>query len=152
MRVHFIAEQQQFYKWKHLFFSEISASFYLAKIVYFSLVVTLYVHSTLANVNKRIGEAKVNLKIHASESTDSYIYAMAKGATFTILEEVSSWHRVSLGAWRNAKVQDVRTYLNPTNFVNDEKQRFQFPDLSRLSGLSVTVLNTFSKVWSKYAI
>ena len=36
-------------------------------------------------------------------------------------------------------------YLDPKNFVDDPKQQFQFLDLSRLSGASVSLLNSFLK-------
>lgn len=49
------------------------------------------------------------------------------------------------GQWIDAISEQVRYYLNPENFVNDSKQQFQFLDLSRLSGASVTLLNSYLK-------
>ncbi|MDR7078846.1 beta-N-acetylglucosaminidase [Neobacillus niacini] len=104
----------------------------------------LYVHSSLATTNL-IGQATDSLNIRAEKKTDSHIYATVnKGTQFTILEDDGSgWYKVSFGAWRNAKSSDVLYYLDPTNFVNDEKQKFQFMDLTKPSGVSKELLNKY---------
>jgi beta-N-acetylglucosaminidase/uncharacterized protein YjdB len=107
---------------------------------------TLYVHSSLASANLRIGQATADyLNIRAEKNSGSHIYTtVMKDKLLIILEEDNSgWYRVSLGSWRNAKSLDVQYYLNPLNFINDEKQRFQFMDLTKTSGVSKEALNQY---------
>jgi beta-N-acetylglucosaminidase len=106
----------------------------------------LYVHSSLATANLRMGEVTDGpLHIRAEKSATSHSYSTVKtGTVLTILEDdKSGWYRVSWGSWRNSKSEDVLTYLDPTKFVNDEKQRFQFMDLTKASGVSKETLNKF---------
>jgi uncharacterized protein YjdB/beta-N-acetylglucosaminidase len=107
---------------------------------------TLYVHSSLAAANLRVGQTTMDyLNIREEKSATSHSYAAVRINTLLIVleEDNSGWYRVSLGAWRNAKASDVQYYLDPRQFVNDEKQRFQFMDLTKLSGVSVETLNKY---------
>jgi beta-N-acetylglucosaminidase/uncharacterized protein YjdB len=107
---------------------------------------TLYVHSSLAAANLRVGQTTMDyLNIRAEKSATSHSYAAVRINTLLIVleEDNSGWYRVSIGAWRNAKASDVQYYLDPSQFVNDEKQRFQFMDLTKLSGVSVETLNKY---------
>lgn len=106
----------------------------------------LYVHSNFANINKRIGQVTAaTVNILADKTTVSHIYGTAnKGTQFIVLEEDNSgWYRLSIGDWRHAMASDVKQYLNPIPFVNDEKQRLQFMDLTRLTDITVTTLNQY---------
>ncbi|MFS0674965.1 peptidoglycan-binding protein [Ornithinibacillus sp. 179-J 7C1 HS] len=106
----------------------------------------LYVHNSLANVSSKIGITKDSVNIRAGAGTAYQIYTkVPKGTTLTIVKEGSGWHQVSIGAWRNATREDVKYYLDPTNFINDEKQKFQFLDLSKPSGVTVSTLNNYLK-------
>ncbi|OLS37808.1 SH3 domain-containing protein [Bacillus sp. MRMR6] len=107
---------------------------------------TLFVHSSLATDNLRVGQATVDyLNIRSEMNAGSHIYAtVMKGTLLNIVEENNSgWHKVSIGAWRNAASTDVLYYLNPNNFINDEKQRLQFMDLTKTSGVSKEALNQY---------
>lgn len=105
----------------------------------------LYVHSSLINVNSKIGRVTANgVNVRADKSESSHIYGIANsGDTFTILEVGTDWHKISYTTWRNATSEDVLYYLNPENFINDTVQRFQFLDLSKPSGVSASVLNNY---------
>ncbi|MEC5423490.1 peptidoglycan-binding protein, partial [Virgibacillus sp. C22-A2] len=72
---------------------------------------------------------------------------LANGTKVNILSEVNGWYQIEFthGQWVDASQDDVLYYLNPSNFIDDEKTRFQFLDLSRTSDTSVTILNTFLK-------
>ena len=108
--------------------------------------VELYVHRSLANINLRVGKAKTGVNIQSAENTTSHVFATVKeGTLLRVLEENGSWYQVSIDNWRNATAADVLEYLDPTKFVNDEKQKFQFLDLSKPSGVSVDVLNNYLK-------
>ncbi|WP_284036350.1 glucosaminidase domain-containing protein [Neobacillus sp. 114] len=106
----------------------------------------LYVHSSLANANLRIGQATTDyLNIRAEKNSGSHIYAtVMKDAQLIVLEEDNSgWYKVSIGNWRNATSSDVLYYLDPNNFINDVQQKFQFMDLKKPSGVSKETLNQY---------
>jgi beta-N-acetylglucosaminidase/uncharacterized protein YjdB len=106
----------------------------------------LYVHSSLASANLRVGQVNVDtLNIRAEKDDSSHMFGVAKRDNLLIVLEDSGngWSKVSIGDWRNAKSSDVLEYLNPTNYVNDEKQRFQFMDLTKPSGVSRDTLNSY---------
>lgn len=106
---------------------------------------TLYVHSSLATTNSRVGRVTADtLNVRSEKSSSSHSYGTVKNGTLlTILEESGDWYRISYNAWRNATSSDVQYYLNPANFVNDEVQKFQFMNLSKPSGISADVLNQY---------
>ncbi|WP_339213229.1 N-acetylglucosaminidase [Ornithinibacillus sp. FSL M8-0202] len=104
----------------------------------------LYVHSSLAGINSKVGRAKQNVNVHADTNSNSHVYGtITKGSLVTILSEGNNWHQVSYGTWRNATANDVLEYLDPNNFLYDEKEIFQFVDLSKPSGVTATVLNDY---------
>jgi beta-N-acetylglucosaminidase/uncharacterized protein YjdB len=107
----------------------------------------LYVHSSFATTNLRMGQVVSDgpLHIRAEKSATSHSYSTVKpGTLITILEEDNSgWYRVSWGSWRNAKSEDVVSYLDPTKFINDEMQKFQFMNLTQTSGVSKETLNKY---------
>src|SRR5690606_28406358 len=45
--------------------------------------------------------------------------------------------------WVHAGPKEVLYYLNPAHFINDEKQMFQFLDLSKPSGATAAQLNKY---------
>ncbi|MDC3423507.1 N-acetylglucosaminidase [Aquibacillus sp. 3ASR75-11] len=92
----------------------------------------LYVHSSLAKkTGSRVAKAVKTTNVFSKMSLNSNVYGTEKTGEFlTVLDEGSNWHRVDYGSWRNPTSSDVSYYMNPANFVNDEKQRFQFLDLS----------------------
>src|SRR5699024_1643717 len=49
------------------------------------------------------------------------------------------------GKWQNASKSEIKKYMNPKNFIDDPKQKFQFLDLSKPSGASKSVLNNHLK-------
>lgn len=76
---------------------------------------------------------------------NSVIGTLEAGTEVTILSEHDGWYRISTkgGKWVNAVRNDVSYYLNPTNFLNNDLQLFQFLDLSRPSGATAAELNNF---------
>ncbi|MCG3418018.1 GW dipeptide domain-containing protein [Oceanobacillus jordanicus] len=64
-----------------------------------------------------------------------------------IISKVNGWYQIEYtsGQWVDASQEDVLYYLDPTNFVDDEKQRFQFLDLARTSGTSTRVIDNYLK-------
>ena len=105
----------------------------------------LYVHSSFVNIVKlgRVNDGPLHIRAEKSSSSHSYS-TVNVGTVLTILEvDKSGWYSVSWGSWRNAKAADVLPYLDPSNFINDEKQKFQFMDLTKISGVSLEALNKF---------
>jgi len=72
---------------------------------------------------------------------------LSKGKKVKILDEYNDWYVIeySHNEWVHSSPSDVRYYLNPENFINDEKQQFQFLDLAKPSGASAKDLNKFLK-------
>ena len=72
---------------------------------------------------------------------------LSKGTIVEIIGEHGNWYAIKYknNAWVHAIEEDVRSYLNPNNFINDEKQRFQFLDLSSVSGARAKQLNKYLK-------
>ncbi|WP_391557513.1 glucosaminidase domain-containing protein [Robertmurraya sp.] len=107
----------------------------------------LYVHSSLASNNLRVGKVtSTTLNIRAEKNSTSHIYgSVGTGSLLLVLVEdnTSGWYTVSIGNWRNATSSDVLQYLDPTGYINDEKQRLQFMNLSKPSDVSVGTLNTY---------
>ncbi|WP_428909673.1 glucosaminidase domain-containing protein [Niallia sp. Krafla_26] len=106
----------------------------------------LYVHSRFGTINSRIGKVLSDkLDIRESRSSLSHVFQTVKKDTqLSIVEEnVNGWHQVELGNWRNAKSSDVQDYLNPANFVDDEKQRLQFMSLTKTSDVQAGTLNQY---------
>lgn len=71
---------------------------------------------------------------------------LSKGAAVTILDEINGWYQIEFTKnrqWVNASPMDISYYLDPLNFLHDERQKFQFLDLSRSSDASASVLNKF---------
>ncbi|TES46496.1 hypothetical protein E2L03_17530 [Shouchella lehensis] len=52
----------------------------------------------------------------------------------------NGWYQLH---WVRASVEDIAYYMNPNNFINDERQQFQFLDLAQSSGVTVEVLNRY---------
>lgn len=70
---------------------------------------------------------------------------LSNGAKVTIVGEQNGWYQIkySHGQWVNASSDDVLYYLDPTNFVDHSRQKFQFLDLSKASDATVTELNRY---------
>lgn len=107
----------------------------------------LYVHSSLAKINIKVGKVnKNNVNIYSSSNTNSHIYGTEKnGKLLEIVEVGTNWHKITYNTWRNATPSDVKYYLDPTNFQNDPIQKFQFLDLTKPSGATASQLNMYLK-------
>lgn len=102
-----------------------------------------YVSSKYIKLDGQMGTVTTDyLQIYAAQSTTSHMYGqLTKGTKVKVLEVSKDWYKIALGDWRNASGSDVKFYLDPQNFINDEKQKFQFLDLSKNAGVTVDQLN-----------
>lgn len=74
--------------------------------------------------------------------------SLSEGDHVNVLEELNGWYVIEFTPnrqWVHANRSDTLYYLDPLNFLNDSKQKFQFLDLSRGSDISASVLNNFLK-------
>lgn len=95
-------------------------------------------YKTTANLNVRIGPGE----------SHKLLGTLPKGKTVKVRDEYNGWYAIEYThstQWVHASPKDVRYYLDPNNFINDEVQRLQFLDLSVLSGASVSLLNNYLK-------
>ncbi len=61
--------------------------------------------------------------------------------TAAATSDVPAQYRLSYHTWVNAGPVDIKYYLNPENFMNDEKQKLQFLKLSESANLNETEVN-----------
>ncbi|WP_246484849.1 SH3 domain-containing protein [Virgibacillus salarius] len=87
------------------------------------------------------------LNVRGGPSTSYWVVGQLKeGAKVTIINEVNGWYQIEFTnsrQWVNASPEDIEYYLNPNNFINDERQQFQFLDLARSSDATASTLNKF---------
>ncbi|MEC0282007.1 GW dipeptide domain-containing protein [Terribacillus saccharophilus] len=85
------------------------------------------------------------LNVRYGPSTSRAVVAqLTKGTKVYVISETDGWYRIQL-SWINATASDIETYLDPTNFVNDDKYKFQFVDLSSSTGITAGELNAYLK-------
>lgn len=106
----------------------------------------LYVHSSLVNLGEKVLVALSEANVYANTDSKSHVFGvLPKGSKVQEVKRVGDWYQISFNVWRNATKSDVLYYLDPKNFLDDEKLRFQFLDLSKPSGATVEQLNNFLK-------
>lgn len=98
---------------------------------------TLYVHSSLVNLNTTTYKTIGAVNVREEADTNSHIYTtLARGASVNVVNLSNGWYEIRLGAWRNAKREDVAEFLNP-----DNNNQFQHLLLSSNVGVSASELN-----------
>ena len=105
-----------------------------------------YVSKNYIDKNNTVTASALNVR-SGPGTNYSIIGTLSKGTKVDILGESGNFYAIEYAkySWVTALEKDVRYYLNPENFANDIKQMFQFLDLSRLSGSSETLLNSYLK-------
>ena len=95
--------------------------------------------------NNRVNATSLNVRTGPGTKY-GIVGRLSNGSTVKIIDEYSGWYAIEFShslQWVHATPDEVRYYLNPENFVDNARQRFQFLDLSKPSGVSKTVLNNF---------
>src|SRR5699024_396915 len=94
--------------------------------------------------NGRVTASALNVRVGPSAEYNA-IGQLLEGAKVTVQSEVNGWYAISYSysGWVSATPEDTEYYLNPNNFKNDDKQKFQFLDLSVTSGATKAVLNDY---------
>lgn len=98
--------------------------------------------------NGKVTASALNVRTGPSTSGSKILGTLNKNTPVKVISEpVKGWYQIEYksSAWVNAAKKDVMYYLNPKNFLEDEKQRFQFLDLSKNSNSSVATLNSALK-------
>ena len=86
---------------------------------------TVWIHSSYLSLR-----TKTNYNITLDEAID--------------IQFTKSQPRISKnGSWVNANKSEIRRYMDPSNFISDPVQKFQFLNLRSSSGASVSALNDF---------
>ncbi|GGA64830.1 peptidoglycan-binding protein [Ornithinibacillus halotolerans] len=103
----------------------------------------LYVHSSLANANIKLGETTARVNVRSGQGTSYHIYeTVDKGTVFTVSSVGNNWHKVKLTyKWRNATSADTKKYLDPRSYVDDVNQKYQFLDLRYFTGAPASELD-----------
>src|SRR5699024_8494234 len=94
--------------------------------------------------NGRVTASALNVRVGPSAAYNA-IGQLLEGAKVTVQSEINGWYAISYSysGWVSATPKDTEYYLNPNNFKNDDKQKFQFLDLSVTSGATKAVLNDY---------
>ncbi|UJL45899.1 peptidoglycan-binding protein [Virgibacillus sp. NKC19-16] len=103
-----------------------------------------YVSASWINGNNIVTANVLNVRSGPS-TVNSVVGQLTEGTKVNIEGEFNGWYQIEYNSsqWVNASPDDVLYYLDPTNFLEDEVQRFQFLDLSRPSNASVNILNNY---------
>ncbi|MCT1579223.1 N-acetylglucosaminidase, partial [Oceanobacillus kimchii] len=104
-----------------------------------------YVSKQYINSRNEVTADKLNVR--GGPNTSYWVVGqLNKGSSVKIITEINGWYQIEYTKNRqfvNASPEDVLFYLNPNNFINDDKQKFQFLDLSKPSGSSASTLNEY---------
>ncbi|MFC4025034.1 peptidoglycan-binding protein [Oceanobacillus longus] len=94
--------------------------------------------------NNKVTAGVLNVRTGAGTAY-KVIGQLSEGTNVNILEEVNDWYRIEFRSseFVNASKDDVLYYLDPTNFLDEAQQRFQFLNLSRVSSASEILLNEY---------
>lgn len=97
------------------------------------------------NSQNKVTASTLNVR-YAPNENSSILGKLSNGATVTIRDEYNGWYLIDFNhsaQWVHAGPKEVLYYLNPAHFINDEKQMFQFLDLSKPSGATAAQLNKY---------
>src|SRR5699024_7055700 len=106
-----------------------------------------YVSKTYIDKNNKVTASSLNVRKGASTAFKK-VGTLKKGDKVSIISEYNGWYVIEFNGseqWVNARPEDVRYYLDPNNFIHDEKQQFQFLDLSKPSGVFKKIFNDYLK-------
>src|SRR5690625_2031659 len=109
-----------------------------------------WVSKTYIDSNNRVTASALNVRTQPTTSNEMgnrILGTLSKGTKVEIIDQKGNWYAIKYNnsSWVHAVREDVRYYLNPNNFINDNRQKFQFLDLSKPSGASRSVLNNYLK-------
>src|SRR5690625_2720730 len=105
-----------------------------------------WVSKSYIDINNKVTATTLNVRPDPN-TTRKAIGTLSKGTKVDIIDQKGNWYAIKYNnsSWVHAVREDVRYYLNPNNFINDNRQKFQFLDLSKPSGASRSVLNNYLK-------
>lgn len=105
-----------------------------------------WVSSSYINSKNQVTANALNVR-KGPGTSHGKIGTLSKGTRVKVLDRSGNWLAIEYNSsgWVHAHASDVRYYLDPTNFLSDKKQQFQFLDLSKTSGAPVKKLNEYLK-------
>ena len=97
------------------------------------------------DVNNQVKPERLYVRSAPSHDVNNVIGELTKGQKVVVLDKIEHYYAIEFkhNKWVHAHSKEVLQYLNPEIFINDEKQKFQFLDLSKLSGASASLLNKY---------
>ncbi|WP_461183367.1 N-acetylglucosaminidase, partial [Virgibacillus kimchii] len=103
-----------------------------------------YVSAAYVNDKGEVTAGTLNVRSGPSASSNR-VGSLSNGTEVNILSEVDGWYQIEFSGagWVDAARSDVKYYMDPSNFLGDEKQQFQFLDLARNSAASADLLNDY---------
>ncbi|MFA1821439.1 peptidoglycan-binding protein [Virgibacillus oceani] len=105
-----------------------------------------YVSGAYIDEDERVTASVLNVRSGPS-TNGNIVGTLEDGSQVNIISEVGGWYQIEYetqpGTWVDAARADVLYYLDPSNFIDDERQRFQFLDLARTSDASADLLNDY---------
>ncbi|WP_440897978.1 peptidoglycan-binding protein [Amphibacillus sp. Q70] len=109
-----------------------------------------YVSANYVDSNGRVtvsSTGSLNVRSGPRTASDNIVGQYTRGDTVKIISKINDWYQIeySGAGWVDAARADVAYYLDPSNFINNNQQKFQFLDLSRPSGATQSDLSSFLK-------
>ncbi|WP_449355108.1 peptidoglycan-binding protein [Virgibacillus natechei] len=103
-----------------------------------------YVSASWINGNNTVTANVLNVR-SGPGAVNSVVGQLTEGTKVNIEGEFNGWYQIEYNSsqWVNASPDDALYYLDPTNFLEDEVQRFQFLDLSKPSNVTSNILNNY---------
>ncbi len=101
-----------------------------------------YVSKAYINSNNKVTAGSLNVRVGPGTGYAT-IGQLSNGTSVNILGEYNGWYQIAYNhtVWVSASPKDVRYYLDPNNFLNDQRQQFQFLDLAKPSAIDAERLN-----------
>jgi beta-N-acetylglucosaminidase len=101
-----------------------------------------YIYADYVDMNKQIvTDDRVNVRSSPSTANSgNIVQQLNTGDNVLVIGKSGDWVEVRI-TWKNAKPEDVKYYLNPSNFTLGSKAYFQFLKLSLPANLSVKEVN-----------
>lgn len=100
-----------------------------------------YIYADYVDMNKGIVTDRVNVRSSPSTiSSANIVQTLNKNDGVYVVGKQGDWVEVRI-TWKNAKAEDVETYLDPENFTFGSEEYYQFLKLSLPANLSVSEIN-----------
>ncbi|WP_153461648.1 SH3 domain-containing protein, partial [Sediminibacillus terrae] len=104
-----------------------------------------YVSKSYINSKNEVTASALNVR-GGPGTNYKEIGMLYNGDKVSILGEYDGWYQIKFNGnaqWVTASEEDVQYYLDPNNFLENSRQKFQFLDLGKASGATASELNSY---------